>query len=87
MSPQEIRNNMPCNEDWIAIAEYNKDGIFHVHTLCKTGVRSDSYRRTANSVWEHIRADPTIIEHYGQCSLDMLKCQKAHRATSLLEYM
>nr|UYR58338.1 NS1 [Chicken chapparvovirus 2] len=82
-----LLHNMACNEDWIAIAEYNKDGIFHVHTLCKTGVRSDSYRRTANSVWEQIKRDPTIIEHYGNCPLDMLKCQKAHRATSLLEYM
>ena len=82
-----LLNNMACNDDWIAISEYNKNNVFHVHTMCKTGVRSDSFRRTANTVWETIKKDPTIIEHYGQCSLDMMKCQKAHRPSSLLQYM
>lgn len=82
-----LLNNMQCNDDWIAIAETNKDSIFHVHTLSRTNVRSDSYRRTAQSIWETIKTHPTVIEKYGTVTLDMLKCQKAHKASALLQYM
>lgn len=34
-----LLNNMACNDDWIAISEYNKNNVFHVHTMCKTGVQ------------------------------------------------
>lgn len=82
-----LLNNMQCNDDWIIIGEENKDRIFHVHTLARTGVRTDSYRRTQESIWQQIKTHPTMIKQYGSATCDMLKCQKAHRACALLEYM
>ncbi|UOH27043.1 nonstructural protein 1 [Galliform chaphamaparvovirus 8] len=82
-----LLNNMACNEDWLCISERNKDGIFHVHILARTGVRTDSWRRTAISVWDTIKKHQTVIQKYGNVTLDMLKCQKAHKPTALGEYM
>lgn len=82
-----LLNNMQCNDDWIAIGERNKDGIFHVHTLARTGVRTDSYRRTQQSIWDITKRDPTVIAKFGNCTIDMLKCQKAHKPCALLQYM
>lgn len=82
-----LLNNMQCNEDWIAIGERNKDSIFHVHTLARTGVRTDSYRRTQESIWKTIQNHPAFIHENGHSTCDMLKCQKAHKASALLQYM
>nr|QRK03686.1 nonstructural protein 1 [Duck-associated chapparvovirus 2] len=82
-----LLNNMHCNDDWLAIGEENKDRIFHVHTLARTGVRTDSYRRTQESVWSTIKTHPTMIAQYGNATCDMLKCQKAHKPWALMEYM
>nr|WPV87712.1 nonstructural protein 1 NS1 [Chaphamaparvovirus anseriform 9] len=82
-----LLNNMTCNDEWICIGEKNKDEIFHVHTIARTGVRTDSYRRTALSVWKTIQNATAILDEYGACTLDMVKCQKAHKVTALLEYM
>nr|QRK03678.1 nonstructural protein 1 [Duck-associated chapparvovirus 1] len=82
-----LLNNMHCNEDWLIIGEENKDRIFHVHTLARTGVRTDSYRRTQESIWSTIKTHPIMIAQYGSATCDMLKCQKAHKPWALMEYM
>nr|QTE04015.1 MAG: nonstructural protein [Cygnus atratus Chaphamaparvovirus] len=82
-----LLNNMQCNEDWIIIGEKNKDDIFHVHTLARTGVRTDAYRRTQQSIWKGIQSHPAMIHEYGNSTCDMMKCQKAHKPCALLEYM
>lgn len=82
-----LLNNMTCNDEWICIGEYNKDSIFHVHIVARTGVRTDSFRRTAINVWKTIQNATAFIDEYGASTMDMLKCQKAHKPTAILQYM
>nr|QKE54877.1 MAG: nonstructural protein [Parvoviridae sp.] len=79
---------MGANTEWILVAETNKDGIFHVHVLGKCNFRTDSYRRSMQSAWNVLATNPSFIERYGNgCTMDCLKCQKAHRTAALFEYM
>nr|QMI57847.1 nonstructural protein 1 [Chestnut teal chaphamaparvovirus] len=79
---------MQCNEEWICIGETNKHNIFHVHALIKCAVRSDSFRRTMQNVWKSMHTHAAFIDRWGAgCTLDMMKCQKAHNPKALLEYM
>lgn len=83
-----LLDSMKCNTEWICIGECNKDGIFHVHALAKNNYRTDSWRRSINSAWGIMATNPKFIEQFGTgCTMDCLKCQKAHRASALLEYM
>lgn len=82
-----ILHNMPCNDEWIAIMERNKDGIPHVHTLARTSVRIDSFRRTVGTTWRHVQTNSAFLDEYGAATLDMVKGQKAHKPVALLEYM
>lgn len=83
-----ILNTMACNDEWIATGETNKHGIFHVHALIKAGVRSDSWRRTMQTAWKSMHTHAAFIDRWGaNCTVDMLKCQKAHRPSSLMEYI
>lgn len=82
-----LLNNMQCNDEWICIGEYNKDNIFHVHLVARTGVRTDSFRRTALAVWKTIQNATAFIDEYGASTMDMLKCQKAHKPHAILQYM
>ncbi|QMI57833.1 nonstructural protein 1 [Chestnut teal chaphamaparvovirus 2] len=79
---------MKCNTEWIIIAEYNKDNVFHVHALCKNNFRTDSWRRSIGSAWNIMSVNPKWIEEFGTgATMDCLKCQKAHKPGALLEYM
>nr|QKE54864.1 MAG: nonstructural protein [Parvoviridae sp.] len=82
-----LLNAMACNEGWIAAGDVNKDGIFHVHCICKTGVRSDSWKRTMLSVWDNIHKQTAWFERYGCCSLDVIKSQRVHRWSALMQYI
>lgn len=80
-------NNMACNTAWITIGENNKDGIFHVHVIARTHVRTDSWRRTAEAVWKTIKEHPEVLRQWGVLTLDCLKSQRAHKTSALLQYM
>ncbi|QMI57829.1 nonstructural protein 1 [Chestnut teal chaphamaparvovirus 1] len=82
-----LLNSMQCNEDWMCIGERNKDQIFHVHTMARTGVRVDSYKRTQLSIWNQMKTHPAVVHEYGSCTMDMLKGQKVHKPSALIEYM
>lgn len=82
-----ILNMMQCNEGWFCISEVNKDGVFHVHCMAKASPRVDSWKRTLLTVWKNIQNHPSIIERFGECTLDCIKCQRAHRPTALMTYM
>nr|QTE03730.1 MAG: nonstructural protein 1 [Ara ararauna Chaphamaparvovirus] len=82
-----LLGNMSCNDEWICIGERNKDNIFHVHVVARCSARTDSFRRTAVTVWNTIRTATAFQDEYGICTMDMLKCQKAHKPSAILEYM
>lgn len=82
-----LLNAMPCNDGWMSVGEVNKDGVFHTHAICKASVRTDSWSRTLKSVWEPIKRHPSIQKTYGDLTIDVLKCQKVHRPSSLIAYM
>nr|WCD44325.1 MAG: nonstructural protein 1 [Duck parvovirus] len=82
-----LLNNMPCNDEWIAIGEKNKDAIFHVHTLARTNVRIDSYKRTLLSIWKNVQTHSQFVNEFGTSTLDMVKGQKAHKPCALLQNM
>lgn len=82
-----LLNAMLCNEGWFAIGEVNKEGVFHVHCMARTGVRSDSWRRTIKTTWDTIHKHPSFQSEYGLCTLECLKIQKAHKPTALMAYM
>nr|WCD44334.1 MAG: nonstructural protein 1 [Duck parvovirus] len=82
-----LLNAMACNEGWIATGEVNKEGVFHVHCICKTGVRSDSWKRTLLSIWKQVQGHALWFDRYGVTTLDVAKCQKVHKYTALLQYM
>lgn len=82
-----ILNNMQCNDEWIAIGEKNKDKIFHVHTLARTNVRIDSFKRTLLSIWKNVQTHTAFVSEFGTSTLDMVKGQKAHKPCALLQYM
>ncbi|QMI57781.1 nonstructural protein 1 [Pacific black duck chaphamaparvovirus 1] len=83
-----VLNGMQCCEEWICIGENNKHGIFHVHALIKCSVRSDSFRRSFMTTWKSMHTHVAFIDRWGPaCTIDMLKCQRAHNPRALLEYM
>lgn len=82
-----ILHNMSCNDEWIIIGERNKDRIFHVHTIARCNVRVDSYKRTLMTCWRHVQTSTAFIDMYGSSTLDMIKGQKAHKVSALLQYM
>lgn len=83
-----ILSSMACNDEWMATGETNKHGIFHVHGLIKASVRSDSWRRTLQTTWKSMHTHAAFIERWGAgCTIDMMKCQKAHKPSSLMEYI
>lgn len=81
-----ILNKMPNCAMWCACLELNPDGIPHVHTLACTGQRSDAYKRSALTVWGQLKG--TInLDITRDNILDVMKCQKCHRPSSMIPYM
>lgn len=81
-----LLNKTPNCAMWAASCELNPDGIPHVHTLALTGQRSDAYKRSVAAIWENIKGTINLdIEH--DDNLDVLKCQKCHRPSSMIPYM
>nr|APC23168.1 NS1 [Simian parvo-like virus 3] len=73
--------------DFIIVGEYNSEGILHYHVLVKTLMRGDSLQRSLQQKWEtHKLAAMSDIEDPNP-TLEICKCQKAHRPSALLSYM
>lgn len=82
-------NHLVGINGWCFTGEYNKDGIFHVHALLKTSMRSDSLRRSMGTCFNNLMCSTTFRHNLGDHSstIDVLKLQKCHRPTSLCAYM
>lgn len=75
--------------DWMCTGETNKDGIFHTHAMFRTGVRSDSLRRTLHTVWNKLLGSSSFRDMLGgrSASMDCLKLQKCHKPESMMAYL
>lgn len=82
-----LLNEMPMNTDWIATGEANSDGIFHVHALVRNPQRTDAWIRSANSKWFSVRCAALNDVEDTDPMLTILKCQTAHKPSSLACYM
>lgn len=81
-------NNLNPISSWIATAEINKEGIFHVHALLQTSQRSDSVRRTMNTVWQSLNINDAFTQRFGQdTTMDCLKLQRCYKPSSMFAYI
>lgn len=81
-----LLNKLPNCAFWSACLELNPDGIPHVHTLSCTGQRTDAFKRSALTIWNQIKG--TInLDITKDDVMDVLKCQKCHRPSSMMAYM
>nr|QUS52577.1 NS1 [Mute swan feces associated chapparvovirus 2] len=81
-----LLNKLPNCAMWAACCELNPDGIPHVHTLSCTGQRTDAYKRSALTIWNQLKGTISL-DITREDMLDVLKCQKCHRPSSMLAYM
>nr|QTE04127.1 MAG: nonstructural protein 1 [Grus japonensis Chaphamaparvovirus] len=83
-----IFNEVPGVNAWMCTAEYNESGIFHVHCMLQTSMRSDSCRRSFLTRWERLLQSETFNRMFtAQCTLGVLKLQRVHKPSSLGGYM
>nr|WOP79074.1 nonstructural protein 1 [Canary chaphamaparvovirus 1] len=85
-----LLNQLHTVEDWIITGEYNKDGIFHTHVLFRTGVRSDSLRRSLYTTWNNLMGSSTFRHNaFGgeSATMDCLKLQRCHKPESMFCYL
>nr|QKE54893.1 MAG: nonstructural protein [Parvoviridae sp.] len=82
-------NNMVGIHHWFCTGELNKDGIFHVHALLRTGMRTDSTRRAMTGTFNNLMLTSNYRGLLGtaQASLDCLKLQRCHKPSSMAQYM
>lgn len=82
-------NHMVGIHHWACTGETNKDGIFHVHALLKTGMRTDSCRRSLITCFNNLLSTSAYRDVLGtrQATFDCLKLQKCHKPSSLMAYM
>lgn len=82
-----LLNSMRGNGEWFLCAEVNADGIFHVHALVRNPQRSDAWVRSANTTWFNTRVAALESFDAPDPLLSIIKCQNAHKPSSLLCYM
>lgn len=83
-------NQLHTVEDWIITGEHNKDGIFHTHVLFRTGVRSDSLRRSMYTTWNNLMGCSAFRHNaFGgeSATMDCLKLQRCHKPESMFCYL
>nr|QKE54883.1 MAG: nonstructural protein [Parvoviridae sp.] len=82
-------NHLVGVHHFVCSGEYNKDGIFHVHALLKTNMRSDSLRRSMVSCFSNLMC----MQNYNyllpsrDCTFDCLKLQMCSKPSSMLAYI
>nr|QKE54974.1 MAG: nonstructural protein [Parvoviridae sp.] len=81
-------NDLQTVTKWCCTAEYNSDGVFHVHAMFKTPQRPDALRRSMLTTLQRLNQSPFFMKTFGQdVTIELIKLQKCHKAEGMLPYM
>lgn len=72
---------------WMLCAENDSNGQTHVHLLALTSQRSDSFKRSLERTWPQIAVAAMVDIEDPDPTLEIVKCQKCHKPSSLIAYM
>nr|WPD49019.1 MAG: nonstructural protein 1 [Protoparvovirus sp.] len=73
---------------WCATAEYNSDGIFHVHVVFRSISRPDAIKRSYLTHFEKLKTTSCFLNKYGQDGImECVKIQRCHKPEGILQYM
>uniref|UniRef100_A0AAU7P160 Nonstructural protein 1 n=1 Tax=Hamaparvovirinae sp. TaxID=2809447 RepID=A0AAU7P160_9VIRU len=79
--------NTTSVKKWLLCAENDSNNQMHVHLLALTSQRSDAFKRTLERVWFNVRLTAMSDIEEPDPSLEIVKCQKCHKPSSLIAYM
>lgn len=79
--------NVPSVRKWLLCAEDDSNKQTHVHLLALTPQRSDAFKRTLERIWPTICIDAMSDIEEPDPTLEIVKCAKCHKPSSLLAYM
>uniref|UniRef100_A0AAU7P172 Nonstructural protein 1 n=1 Tax=Hamaparvovirinae sp. TaxID=2809447 RepID=A0AAU7P172_9VIRU len=82
-----LLNNIPSVKKWLLCAETDSNQQVHVHLLALTPQRSDAFKRTLERVWPNVCISAMQDMEDNDPSLEIVKCSKCHKPSSLLAYM
>uniref|UniRef100_A0AAU7E1M7 NS1 protein n=1 Tax=Mastomys rat parvovirus TaxID=3141922 RepID=A0AAU7E1M7_9VIRU len=72
---------------WVICAENDSNEQTHIHLLALTSQRSDSFKRTLERTWKQVAIAALQDIEEPDPILEVVKCQKCHKPSSLLAYM
>nr|WPH57525.1 NS1 [Ursus thibetanus ussuricus chapparvovirus] len=79
--------NITSVKKWLICAEDDSNEQTHVHVLALTSQRSDAFKRTLDRTWKHVALSAMDDIEEPDPALEIVKCQKCHKPSSLLAYM
>uniref|UniRef100_A0AAU7E142 NS1 protein n=1 Tax=Gerbilliscus rat parvovirus TaxID=3141918 RepID=A0AAU7E142_9VIRU len=82
-----LMGNIPSVKKWLICAEDDSNEQTHVHLLALTSQRSDAFKRTLEKTWKSIALIAMTDIEEPDPMLEIVKCQKCHKPSSLLAYM
>lgn len=82
-----LLSNVPSVRKWLLCAEDDSNKQTHVHLLALTPQRSDAFKRTLERIWPNICLDAMSDIEEPDPTLEIVKCAKCHKPSSLLAYM
>ncbi|QHB35439.1 nonstructural protein 1 [Capuchin kidney parvovirus] len=82
-----LLNTVNSVKKWLICAEDDSNEQTHVHVLALTSQRSDAFKRTLEKTWPQIALVALQDIEEPDPVLEIVKCQKCHKPSSLLAYM
>nr|WDQ28116.1 nonstructural protein 1 [Bird parvovirus] len=73
---------------WLITGEFSDNDVFHTHCMLLTNSRSDSCKRSIDSIWTKIKHNETILDFCApECVLDVIKMQRCVKPESMAGYL
>nr|AXX39020.1 nonstructural protein NS1 [Mouse kidney parvovirus] len=82
-----LLTNIPSVKKWLICAEEDSNEQTHIHLLALTSQRSDAFKRTLEKTWKQVAIVAMSDIEEPDPTLEIVKCQKCHKPSSLLAYM
>lgn len=82
-----LLSKTPSVRKWLLCAENDSNQQTHVHLLALTAQRSDAFKRTLERLWPTLAISAMADIEEPDPTLEIIKCQKCHKPSSLLAYM